>query len=703
MVAMEVPTNYSNCYISYDTSPKDTVCTVWGNNSVCTIEPRKAGDCQIIATCKDKGGNIKATARMSVIVEEDVGDVKYLSFEGSTIINLEKGQKTKLSVNLIGNNVKDTTGNGIKWTIKNSNIVNFTTSKNWGTYTDIQAGKPGRTTITISHDETPPLTIYVVVPGEDDAQVLLTPTEKMLYMGGGSESITARVLNDTGEALVWSVIPADQDIIEMKAKLKGCSISPKKVGAVTIVATLPSQPEAPAKCRVEVKETEKLTFFVLDQQGNEAEINNLNVYPSEEMLVYYRTIPAKDTIQSPGTFETNGVFYVTDLGYPDKLGSLSSDKSALAKRVGFTAASCPKDAGAIVVTGGSTVLSRSYSWSTQTAHYADQTLNVMNSYNYYFALEKNAVTESPDDAYGKTFEVTYHVRPATAYVCFDVSKDGAGSDKRYMGKMSRIQFQNSRGTLKTDTNGTVCNQGTNISYYDSGNVTVDQVTKIATGKIRFKVDGECSEDILVTAKNKPLIATSGNVNKTPELVGQQNLNVDVTYGYRNFKVVVSENSSNKTSILLPDGLNYVRPRYDEATGAIFIPMTVKSGDDPLNGSTKAPVTVTLTVNTSVTKHPHIFGADVVDGKISDQMNQVSCSKGRTKNTFTVTIKNDGMSVKNMAPVNSSGLTRVRSHSYVGNLKLTYWLYDAGASDNKGKLKGPEYHEISIPVYAEKLE
>ena len=724
MVAMEVPTMYKDCTVAYR-SDNGNVCSAWGNNNVCNLSPRAKGQTTIIAELKDKGGSVKATAKLIAVVEEDTEDINWLSYNGSTIITLNKGDKINLNVNINGKNLRDTNGSNIKWTIKNRNVIDFTTSRDFGTYTEIQALRAGeKTTITISHDECPSLTLYVIVPGKEDAQITLSESSKTLYLGERSWSLTAKVQNDVGEAIEWVVEPSDQDVIEYNAKLKGCSIKPKNLGKVTVTARLPSTGIFD-KCDIEVKETEKLTFFVFDDEGKECEVTTQNVYPGEDRLIYYRTIPAGDKI-TRGTFETNGVFDIINLGYKKDLSKADENIRNMALRMKKDFDKTPDDAGALIIEGKSIESNKSFWWRGETTHYAENTLNIVNSYNYYFAVDKNSVSVHPDEAEGKFIELTYHVRPATAYVVVDRGEkstyDQTSPSKKK--ELSRLSFYDRNGKL-CDTSGafvhkidsTLSDSGNlwaeGAIVYDQNNIDyVDKTTSIGTGKIRFKVTGEAYEMIRLIAKNKPIASTSDNINRNWIAVGaDKNVSVDVTYGSRNFSVKVTGDATDTTGIALPDG-GFVKPRFDKQTGAIFIPMTNKKGQTRGNnntryGSTNGDVTVEFTVDNIKNKNAFIYGAAVGDpdssddNMINEQISQCDINVNHVKNTFSVTIPhskitvNDGYNEK----LSEAVPTRVKAHLYVGLLKVTYWLYDGNDESSRGRY----YKEIKVPVYAEKLE
>lgn len=524
-VNMEVPATGVKCEISYSSSD-NSLCTAAGNLSVCNLNPGilpngvNSKSCKIKAILQTKGGVKQAEAELLVIVQRKDESKPFIAFDGSTILTMNKNEKKNLKAFLYGKNTVDKDGAGLKWSIANNNgiVADFTSDKRSGSDVQIKAISSGRTTITIKHDEAPsPLTLCVIVNGESETSVSLNYTELPVYIGEDTQNLIATVVNDKGEELEWTVVdeknPGSKvDFFTFNAKGNKASIFAKKVGEATVYCKIPSTGIF-ASCKVIIKESEKINFFIYDDETLPIEkriksyISNLQLYPGQAKILHYETIPAKAKVKK--WYIKDATFYsVNDKGFVDTFTDSQGNTY-----------SYPENVGTVILTGKATEGS-SIVTATTISDKSDS-LSVTNSYNYFFSISKSMISANPKQVHDKPdlLTVNYEVRPACSKILVTVygKKDNTGK---------AVSLQS----------------GTYSSYDDSqGKYTITKhvitsetaATGIVKGKIQFRVDGECNCNVNIEAINENVV-TSGITSATTATVGSENLNLKVFWKKHTF-------------------------------------------------------------------------------------------------------------------------------------------------------------------------
>jgi len=575
-VNMEVPATGVDCVVSYKSS-NNSLCTVFGNSSVCTLHPGnlsssgRAESCTITATLQTKSGAVQATAELLVSVTKKDETKPYIGLypdSSSTIITMNKGEKRNISAKLYGNTV-DTDSAGLKWSINTGSgeFVSFTTAKNYGDSVQIVANASGKTTITVSHDDENgvkinPLTLYVIVSGIDEPTVSLNYATLPIEIGEDKQTLTATVQNDTGEELEWSVVNDDnpgieQDFFTFTTSGSRAYIYAQKPGTATVWCTIPSN-GARASCRVVVSEAPSLNFFIYDDESaftavngvitedrrNKVYITSLQLYPGETKPLHWETVPPSDKIMS---------WYRSDNSYFD-INNVSSgylsEWTAPASGVKYH---YPEGVGTIEVTGktteGTAVL------QAKSASLQSDSVSVTNSYNYLLSLDKTILSSTPKDVHSdKTIlYVNYELRPACSKIVvtnLDVSKP--------VGKNLRLANGKKNG---------------NNWIVDAHTSSADSVSKgIVTGTLKFEIDGEVNANVQIKGVNDNIVS-SGSAAVASEEFGAQNIKVQVYYPKHTFiprikKQVPYINNTNSGYSSIEKNAKY--SYYDSSTNTIFL-------------------------------------------------------------------------------------------------------------------------------------
>ena len=118
-------------------------------------------------------------------------------------------------------------------------------------------------TITLTHEKCAPLTLYVLVPGENVANILLDRQSVNLTTGDGPFTLSADITNaaeDDYKNLEWTIEQDEQNPVLKKAGSgKAVSLTPLAEGTATVVATVPSSLRS-AKCAVTITKPRSISF-----------------------------------------------------------------------------------------------------------------------------------------------------------------------------------------------------------------------------------------------------------------------------------------------------------------------------------------------------------------------------------------------------------------------------------------------------------
>lgn len=469
-VNMEVPATSVSTKVVYsakrtDGSSASDLIGINGTNSVCILDPLKAGTCIVYADLVTTSSGIKqATAQLLINIEESAADVTYINYSGATVITLEKGETQTLSATLAGTKAATGDEKYLKWKSSDPSIVEILPSPSASGYTmndqiKLIGKKAGQeATITIScdkYDEISNVILYIIVPGENVANILLDRSAMNLIMGDNAQSITASITNASDgdyENLEWSVQQdTNNPIIKLSGSGKKISIYPQNVGSAVITATVPSSLRK-AICNVTVEQPKQI---ILDK-------NSVSCYPGEEFKITYTVSPESEMGSITWTTTDSSFVVWAD----DKKGTLTCYGK-------YNEGTCS-------ITG-------------TTASKAKATVTVTNEWGNTLNLSKSLIKTIPVDKEDGTFDVDFELKPA----CAELHIQGS-------------QFLTGSKTLKLK-------DGTYSSYNGSNGIykitsdcftKIDEQTGTAYGTIHFVPLAESKGTVQVIAYNP--VSIDGN-------------------------------------------------------------------------------------------------------------------------------------------------------------------------------------------------
>ena len=563
---MEVPATSVDCEIAYS-SDNPSLCTAWGNSSVCTLHPGVVSDnadsasCTITAILQTKGGVKQAEAQLLVSVTKKDETKPYIGLTGgeTTIVTMNKGAKRNISAQLFGINVIDKNSADLKWNINGEDkVIQFTSLKNTGKDVQIEALNSGKTTITIEHKESKnPLTIYVIVAGVSDPTVTLNYTELPIYIGEDTQTITATVQNDDNSELKWYVVndvdgSETQDFFTFTAKGNKASLYANKVGQATVYCEHPKG--SIASCKIKILEPEKIEFFVYDNESDYVNrkknyINSLNIYPGENRILHYETVPAKDKLKSELYRSDNSFFNINNLGYVSSCTDPTTNEVY----------SYDGNIGTVIVSGTTTEGTAILQATTENNQ--SDSVSITNSYNYLFTINKSIISSTPKDVKNdKTIlYIDYEIRPACAKIYIT---DLSVSDNLSKNLSMEAGSYSYSGNDAMSNNKTWTIENHQISEDTSA-------TGIARGTLKFTVDGEVNADIQLEAVNDNVIS-SGNGTPHPEKFATQYLNLQVFYPKHTFIPTVNKIVPYANHTIYPATEKNATSEFEKSSNTFFL-------------------------------------------------------------------------------------------------------------------------------------
>ena len=469
-VNMEVPATSVSTKVVYsakytnETSASDLM-SVSGTNSVCILDPVKAGTCVVYADLVATSSGIKqATAQLLVNIEESAADVTYINYSGATVITLEKGETQTLSATLAGTKAATGDEKYLKWKSSDPSIVEITPSPSSSGYTmnnqiKITGKKAGQeATVTISCDKYDGISnviLYVIVPGENVANILLDRSAMNLIMGDNAQSITASITNAADgdyENLEWTVQQdSDNPVVKLSGSGKKISIYPQSVGSAVITATVPSSLRK-ATCTVTVEPPKQIILSM----------NSINCYPGEEFKITYTVSPES---------EMNSITWTTtDSSY---VGWSDDKKGTLTCYGKYNEGTC-------TITG-------------TTASKAKASITITNEWGNTLNLSKSYIKTIPVDKGDGTFDVDFELKPACAELHIQGTQFQTGSETLQLKSGTYSTYDGSMGIYKIKS---------------EKFTRIDEQTGTAYGTIHLVPLGESKGNIEVIAYNP--VSIDGN-------------------------------------------------------------------------------------------------------------------------------------------------------------------------------------------------
>ena len=491
-VNMQVPATSVSTKVAYSakrtdgTSASDLI-SVSGTNSVCILDPLAAGTCIVSADLIAVSSGIKqATAQLLVNIEESSEDVTYINYSGPTVITLEKGESKSLKAALAGTNAVTGDEKYLKWKSSDPNIVEIAPSPSSSGYTmnneiQITGKKAGQeATVTISCDKYDGISnviLYVIVPGENVANILLDRSSMNLIMGDNAQSITASITNAADgdyENLEWTVQQDENNpVIKLSGSGKRVSIYPQNTGSALITATVPSSLRK-ASCTITVEPPKQIILSA----------NSVNCYPGDEFKITYTVSPESEM--------GNVTWTTTDSSFV----GWSDDKNGTLTCYG------KYNEGTCTITG-------------ITKSKARATLTVTNEWGNTLNLSKSLIKTIPVYNDDGTFDVDFELKPACAELHIQGTQfySGTNSLKLKEGSYSEYDGQNSMYKIKSE-------------YFTK----IDEQTGTAYGTIHFIPTAESNGIVQVIAYNP--VSIDGN--KPLGVIAEKDIEMNIYYQTQNF-------------------------------------------------------------------------------------------------------------------------------------------------------------------------
>ena len=520
-INMETPATYFDALVSYSSSDPN-LCNAEGNTSVCILSPGtlpngvNSAKCTITAKLLTKSGTVQATAELLVVITKKDETKPYIALinPNTTIITMNKGEKRSFISELKGNTIVDTSSNGLNWSINKDNgkIAQFNGPSS-GKTIQLEALVSGKTTITITHSEAQnPLTIYLIVLGEEDPTINLNYDILPIYIGEDTITLSAKVQNDKGEEINWTVDGnKDDELFSFTTKDKNAFIYAKKPGKATITASLPSG--STDTCEIEIKENEKIQFFVYDDeqtQSNKKYIKTLQLYPGETKPLHWEAIPEKDPIID--WYRSDNSYFSIDT---QNAGYGKTWKSS--ENITYT---YPDNIGTIIVTGatkegGATL-------KAKTNSNMEDSVFINNSYGYLLKTSKTIVSATPQAVSNdkSILYIDYEIRPAPSHLIITLLGDV---------ETENLFISNSNASYDASQKQYI------ITQHD----IIDTETGIAKGTLKFEIKGEVNGEVEIKGRNENIISTGG-VTPVPQEFGTSKLLYKIYYTQHTFKAEIKQ-------------------------------------------------------------------------------------------------------------------------------------------------------------------
>lgn len=673
-VNMEVPTTNVKTKVVYsvkgtDGSSVSDIVGASGTNSVCILEPRQEGSCIVCADLVAvNSGIVQSSAQLLVNIEASSEEQTYINYSGSTIINIEKGEVQTLSATLAGDKAQAGDEKYLKWKVSDEKIISISPSPSASGYSmnnevqikGLQAGKEA--TITISHEKADSnVILYVIVPGENVANILLDRTAMNLIQGDSAQYITATITNaqeDDYENLKWEVRQDEANpVVKVSGSGKKISVLPKNIGSAVITATVPSSLRK-ATCTVSVEPPKTITF----------DKTSVRCYPGEVFTIKYKVSPENET--SSVSWTTSDSSYVT----------IKDDNNGTLTCIGK-------------YNEGTTSI------KATTKSYATAVCNVTNGWGNSLSLSKSMIKTVPVDNGDGTFTIDYEVRPACAelHILNVIDTKIELKDGTYSSKIDKSNSSDgsSMYVIKPEK-------------FDS----VDTETGYAYGKIILVPKGEHNGVMQVQAYNPTSIDGKAPLG----VVETKNVELKIYYTEHTFSLKNFSSNGKWSSF---DSANGIMTLGDGETSSFTVSCDQKNATPQIQGA------VIQWSNFSVLSEKLKSKKTASDGTASDtymvytkesggktvpdsDTNRYVISKTGSSNAYTIRVCDDFKSGQYYGTVSDTtssleqqyNTTRLE-HLYCGTLMITYQPVYAGSTEGKKTFSFPVYLDIRNCLYSYK--
>jgi hypothetical protein len=395
-IPMQVPPTADPSTVVYS-SANQSVCAVTGSTSVAMIAGVNNGQTVITATMKDSKGTVLGTSELAVIVSYAAPD-EHAIVSKNSIVNMELNTSQTLQASLSGPSISPSDDYDILWSSSDPSVLSILATEQQitkGRSAYITAKSPGEAVITLSHPKCKTEEqIWVLVPEQTEAGIMLDETYIEMYKDEGSRAITAILTNAKPgdyDAIAWTAPKVGGQVIVSVSKAQGkvCNIVPRNVGQTTLRAQLPSG--AYADCIISVRSAAEINL----------ETMAVHINPGYTETVHFTTNP-----------ETANVTWI---GMGNSGGDISNIFSFTANDAAKTLSITGKNLGNGYIQG--------YFASSQGS--STKQLQVFVEYNYQFDLKTSGyITREPRP--GTVIQIPFTVYPK------DMVVTGASSDESKM-------------------------------------------------------------------------------------------------------------------------------------------------------------------------------------------------------------------------------------------------------------------------------
>jgi hypothetical protein len=475
-----------------------------GTNAVCILDPHTPGSAVIEASLiAVNSGAVQATAQLLVSVAQAPVNNTYINFPGSTIITLEKGVTRNFSASLAGTNAAAGDSDSLQWSSSDPSALKIAPVSQSGIavrkeiqVTALRAG--AEATLTVRHEKaSSDIVLYFIIPGENAASVTLDRNYLSLTEGENPVNISASITNAEEkdyENLLWTLANADEARPALALSGGGKTVSLRPLARGQALLT------------ARVPSSGKEASCSIDVEAPRRIIfsaNSVPLFPSGEAFVSYTVSPESEA--------ANLTLTVGDGSYVSAADNHNGTITLIGKY---------KEGSTFVEAASPSGIKARFS--------------VVNEWGGSLSLNKTAITAVPVDSGGDTFTVKYTLRPACAEL------------RVYTAPGLPL----ASGTYSQYING--------VYIIDPSRHTVDPVTGIASGALKFAPQSESSPTVQITAWNPRKILLPNGGFEGAE-AASRSIVMKIGYDSYSFNTpVIAGSQTGRFS------------RFDQAAGAFFL-------------------------------------------------------------------------------------------------------------------------------------
>lgn len=458
VVKLQVPETGIDTKVSFKVEDSSVAQIQNSTDDMCIIRGVSPGSTKVNAELIAVSSGIsQASAQLLVNVKEGDNSIPSIVFNNNTVDTITKGTSKTLNASITE---PGQTGNLI-WKSNDSSIIKLFNADASGRVAGgtcrLEAVNSGSCTVTISYSDSSygvqPLTLYFIVPGVNETVLSLNRSSIELVENNDPVGITANVINalEGDDVITWS--SSDETVATVSGMGKKVSVVPVKHGNCTITA-ITGKSNKIATCEVNVTEAPSAYFYIKNDDNSIEKITSLNITPCDKSkkTIYYDVTPSEYADNVTGTLSENTYCTVN-------LKPSSKQLTVLPTKF---------EGNAIY---------------TINANGIKQSLNIRNSWNYKFSINKSNINLNLSEGNYNSFSIDYEISPATARIKIE----GFGND-------NNLTIQNYNPTYSNTS-------GDGRYYVITNHEKVYYSTNSASGSINFTINKECIKSLRISAVN----------------------------------------------------------------------------------------------------------------------------------------------------------------------------------------------------------